>query len=312
MIPLLLLLLIKDTLATLRLSDYNSSFVGYPDVMLLGVQKGGTTSLYYLLVKILKLYVNSGKKEAHFFSFNFNDDAFNNYITGFDEMRSLDGDLPTFDGSPSYFDIPKAWDNIKSLYSPECLRQKKFILSLREPVAREVSWFHHYFGNGLRFNDASADQNRHLTFHERVQSITRWSGIGNYLQNIKNALKVIHRDQLFIVSFETLTGAEEQDTINRLLYFLGARPVYTRDPFFPKRNTAEDHCGEFCDKPELHEIFCSDLRILNETYSKFNEGLLEFINSAPDRPPSEPQFQPFSERLSEKCIGDDGKMMDFN
>ena len=136
MIPLLLLLLIKDTLATLRLSDYNSSFVGYPDVMLLGVQKGGTTSLYYLLVKILKLYVNSGKKEAHFFSFNFNDDAFNNYITGFDEMRSLYGDLPTFDGSPSYFDIPKAWDNIKSLYSPECLRQKKFILSLREPVAR--------------------------------------------------------------------------------------------------------------------------------------------------------------------------------
>ena len=44
---------------TLRISDYNSSFTGYPDVILIGVQKGGTTSLAYFLVNMKKLYTES-------------------------------------------------------------------------------------------------------------------------------------------------------------------------------------------------------------------------------------------------------------
>ena len=59
-------------------------------------------------------------------------------------------------------------------YSPECLRKKKFILSLREPVAREVSWFHHYYSNCLKNRpelfcpDHLGGPNFHVTFHDYV------------------------------------------------------------------------------------------------------------------------------------------------
>ena len=143
LIPLLLSLLLDSISARLNLSDYNGTFDGYPDVILLGVQKGATTSLNTFLLFEMKLFVPTfTNKEPNFFSRNFNDEFFNEYIGGFDESKHLYGDLPTFDASPSYFSSPIIWTNLKKLYSPESLRKKKFILSLREPVVNFE--FEHY------------------------------------------------------------------------------------------------------------------------------------------------------------------------
>ena len=157
--------------------------------------------------------------------------------------------------------------------------------------------------------------NFHDTFHNMVSRMMHGSSsyiLINYLQRIKKILEVIHRDQLFILNFESLTGNTKQDTLNRLLYFLGAGPVYQKSSTLPQSNSAESKCGENCEERELHEFLCSDFVLLNETYSKMNEGLLEFINSDPDRPISEPEFLPFKERISEKCKLDDGRLVYFN
>ena len=229
---------------TLRISDYNSSFMGYPDVILIGVQKGGTTSLAYFLVNIKKLYVESwDSKEQHFFSFHFDDAAFNHYISGFEWSRIRHGDLPTFEGSPSYFSFPHTWENMRRLYSPESIRKKKFILTLREPTIRDISWYRHFHGKDIKeqMKDDSPDSelDLHGSFHDYVSSMKASGHMeGDYLSRLKRVLELVHRDQLFILSFEALTGDREVDTLNRLLFFLGHSPIYLRGSVFPKHNTA--------------------------------------------------------------------------
>ena len=315
---LLLPLLLASALAWLSISDYNSSFDGYPDVFLIGAAKGGTTSIAYFLVNTLKLYVESGGRKEPIFFVNFNDKEFNRYISGFDEEKMRKGDLSTFDGSVQYFQHQDVWMKMKRLYTPECLRKKKFILSLREPIAREVSWFHHYYGNCLR--SSGMDCSDHIggsgindTFHKYVARLDA-SPIHQsyYLPNLKSLLEVISRDQIFIFSFEALVGDDGQDIIDRLLNFLGVESAESSAALFPQANSAEKRCGEFCEEEELHEFLCSDFRHLNQIYSRVNAGLVEFINSDPNRPPSEPVFRQFAERLSEKCLEADGSLVDFN
>ena len=312
------LLLLADAFAWLSISDYHSSFDGYPDVFLIGAAKAGTTSIAYFLVDALRLYVESGgRKEPIFFSY-FNDKCFNEYIAGFNEEKKRYGNLPTLDGSVAYFAREDVWIKMKRLYSPDCLRKKKFILSLREPIATDVSWFHHYYGNCLRnapgeYCPHPGGPDFHDTFHDCVVRLDlNPIRHGFYLRNLKRILKVISRDQLFILSFESLISEDRQDTIDRLLRFLEINSTVASGALFPKANSAEHRCQGFCEKTKTNEFLCSDFRYLNQTYSEVNAGLVEFINSDPNRPPFEPVFRPFAERLSVKCREADGSLVDFN
>lgn len=300
--------------AEMRISDYQSSFEGDPDVFLIGVQKGGTTSLTSLLVHQLKLYVISGAtSEAHFFSAKFNDDEFNKYIAGFNRHRNEFGNLKGFDGSTTYFPSAIVFQRIKDLYSPESLRRKKFILTLREPISRDFSWFTHYYGECKKFRHSycpnPASPKFHDTFHDYIQRSRGRSKNSEYLQNLKDMLKFIPRDQIFIYNFESITGDEGDDTINRLLYFLGEEAVYRRGNLLPHVNTRSSHYKDREGDEVTHEILCSDIRSLNQTYAALNEGLIDFINKHPDKPVSEPVFLPFTERVSEKCVEDDGSLV---
>ena len=307
---LLTLLLISSqlfhALAYLRLSDYHSSFEGDPDVVLLGVQKGGTTSLTLLLVRRFDLYVVSGpNSESQFFSRNYNDYEFNKYIEGFSEHRKERGNHPSFDGSTTYFGFAKDVINrMKSLYSPESFRKKKFILSLREPIAREFSWFAHCYGESKKLNP-----NFHDTFHDFIRRIFSDSRTpyGFYMQHLKDLLTVLPRDQLFIYNFEMMVGEKGDDVINRLMYFLGQPQVYSRENLFPHANSISTHFGgDEQEVEQIHVVMCSDIRFLNQTFSAANAGLADFINADANRPISEPHFLPFEERFSEKCVEDDG------
>lgn len=110
---------------------------------LLEFRRGGTTSLTDLLVHQLQLFVISGpNSESQFFSYRYNDRDFNNYIDRFTNHRKEQGNLKSFDGSTTYFRFAKdVFQRMKALYTPESLQRKKFVLSLREPVSREFSWF---------------------------------------------------------------------------------------------------------------------------------------------------------------------------
>jgi hypothetical protein len=112
-------------------------------VFLIGSPKSGTSSLAALLSKRnrLHLFEESGnRKEPEFFSANFNDESFTEYITGFQ------GRKPGFDGSTESFANMYVPGRIFHLFSPESLRKKKFILLLRDPTARKLSQYHMWLG----------------------------------------------------------------------------------------------------------------------------------------------------------------------
>ena len=303
------------TLAKLKIADYHSSFEGDPDVFLVGVQKAGTTSLTDLFVEELSLYVVAVPgAETHFFSFHYNDEEFNKYIEGFNAHREEVGNRKSFDGSTTYFPHPIAFQRIKSLYSPESLRRKKFIIALREPTCREYSWFAHYYGEcrkrHIAFCPHPGGPEFHDTFHDYVRrSKSRSWHHASYLENLKSILEIIPRDQVFIYNFESMVSSHGDDLINRLLYFLGESAVYRRDHLLPQSNSMNSHYEGLDPKEPIHEVLCSDIRFLNQTYTAANQGLVYFINSHPERPVSEPLFLPFTERFSEKCIDDDGTLV---
>ena len=311
---LILLSAASTALASLHIADYDKSFIGDPDVFIIGVQKGGTTSLSSFLMYRLKNFVESyRRKELHFFDKYFNDESFNDYIKGFVEEKDHRGTHSyhylSLDSSPAYFRTPIVWQRIVKLYSPESLRQKKFILSLRDPISRDFSWFSHYYGECKKYDTpfcpSKGGPHFHDTFHDYVERNFRKGthpGDGFYVQNLKSFLEFIPRSQLFIINFESLIDeSRQQDTLHRMLHFLGIPPVNADDVSFPHANSKEKHCEGGCDDENLHEIRCSDLMFLNETYSRANHGLVDFINSDPDRPESEPLFQPFEERIQLEC-----------
>ena len=309
--PLLLgAILLAGSAALLRISDVNGSFVGAPDVFVIGVMKAGTTSLSDFLSERVGGYVASfGEKEPKFFQTqNFNDENFERYIAGFAaEKRAKGESLLTYDASPAYFFYSETFLRMKNLYSPECLRQKKFILSLREPVVASYSWYTHMYGECKRGNQPfcymPGGPGFHDTYHHHLKRAFRWIvDHSGYVDLLRNFLRVIPRDQLFIINFESLAGDRQQDTLNRLLHFLGKPAMYSNEDLLPHSNSKDSHCqGDTCVEHFFDEVRCSDIQKLNDTVFPLNVGLEELINSDPHRPISEPTFYSFQEQMHVPC-----------
>ena len=297
--------------SVLSISDYNRSFVGEPDVFVIGVMKAGTTSLSDFLTKRLGYVSSFGEKEPKFFEAqNFNDENFEKYVRGFREEQRVRGEqLVTFDASPTYFTQTDVFVRMRNLYSPECFRKKKFVLSLREPVVASYSWYIHAYGECMKADNPfcymPGGPGFHDTYHDKLKRSFRWTVMESaYVDALSRFLQIIPRDQLFILNFESLIGERQQDTLNRLLYFLGKPGMYSKSDLLPHSNSKESHCNGACDEHFLHEVLCSDIRMLNETVYPLNIGLEDLINSDPDKPVSEPTFNAFTEKFHVPCTED--------
>jgi hypothetical protein len=121
-----------------------------PSFLVVGTQKGGTSSLHYMLKSgwHANLVVNEGEKEIHYFSFD------DNYAKGatvyqqrWDGPRAVLGECPKPAGGPegpilrgevsaTYFDYPRAAERAAAL-----VPAAKIVVLLREPVSRVTSSF---------------------------------------------------------------------------------------------------------------------------------------------------------------------------
>jgi hypothetical protein len=142
----------------LHISDYNQTFDGPPDIIVIGAQMAGTTLIGTLLADILHHVVESGgksgtkngnlgNKEPHFFDAHFTDANFSSYVFWFNRRKNkadkaVNSKILTYDGGPDYFEFSYVWSRMKALYSPASLKKKKYILVLREPVVRSIYAYH--------------------------------------------------------------------------------------------------------------------------------------------------------------------------
>lgn len=294
----------------LRLSDYNGTFKGDPDVFLIGVQKAGTSSIHSILVygPSPMLVDCNGEKEPQFFSNRFNNSGFSNYIDQFNYSKSKQM-LRSIDSTPDYFAFHSALDNMLRLYDRKHFRSKQFVLVLRDPTARLHSWYQHLYGHcyaGFYLdrgeslplwmmdecnikNMREKETEYHDTFEDWVNTRADF-GYGYYLDHIKRWLNAIPRKQLFIINMEVLLS-NSVDTTERLFKFLGYK---NQPPFRHQLPHLNEHC-RVCKEV----ISCTLAKHIQGLYAEKNNGLIDFINSG-DRPTTEPHFPEFTRMVT--CI----------
>lgn len=199
-----------------------------PDFIIIGVQKGGTSSLYQYLVRhpnILPGY----KKEVKFFDGNYQKglDWYRYNFPFASQMEHVHAQ--SGEASPSYVFHPLVPVRIK-----ETLPDVKLILMLRDPVARAYS---HYQGNlrkgqeSLTFQ-AAIEQEEDRLKGEREKIIAdqiypmyrylvfSYLARGVYIEQVRNWFQSFPRQQILILKSEDFFQ-NPPVIFNRVLAFLG-------------------------------------------------------------------------------------------
>lgn len=210
--------LIRQRLAGSCLASLNpyrlasAPFRGLPDFLVIGTQRGGTTSLYNALIQH-PLVRGSSHKEVHYFDLNHAKGPMW-YQSHFPLMcgRPRGATLVTGEASPYYLFHPCAAERVQEL-----LPNVKLIALLRNPVDRAISHYHYMVRLGrepLTLDDAvarepyrlageadriRADPHYHSMNHRRYSYLSR----GLYLNQILDWTKHFSRHQLLVLDSET-------------------------------------------------------------------------------------------------------------
>lgn len=291
-------------------------FGRYPQIFVFGAQKAGTTSLVDLLVQN-KHICRDGMKEKHFFDGVGDWNSLQRRKAFLSYFQKCSPDKIGFDGTPMSHNTAVP-GRIVASFSKREFQSKKFILVLREPVSRDFSYFEHRLracGDFLMKPDEIKDKQNSNFFHESCVIVIPFfdarlshalapmtfreyykSGKMNvqdshYAEHIKNFLKHIPRDQIFIVNMERVIY-ETADTMARIAQFLEITDTWEDDVELPHDNDSS-HMSALLD--------CTTYDELHAHYQRANAGLVALINDHVKRPPSEPQFLPF-ENTRAKCF----------
>lgn len=222
-----------------------------PDYLIIGVAKGGTTSLCGWLNE--HPFVSpAARKEVHFFDYEYHRGV-DWYRSNFPleekrrEFAAENGEpFLTGEASPTY---------ISHLWAPhrvaKLLPDAKLVVALRNPVDRAYSHFQMTRREGYEpfesFEEAvAAEEDRLAPETERLQSNPRyyswWLGSWSYLERSRYAeqlerwLELFPREQFLFVRSEDLS-AEPARTLDTVHEFLGLPPH--RRAEYPHLHTAE-------------------------------------------------------------------------
>ncbi|MEO8423493.1 MAG: sulfotransferase domain-containing protein [Actinomycetota bacterium] len=206
-----------------------------PDFLIIGTQRGGTTSLYRYLEKhpsVLPTVLNKG---VHYFDTNFEKGPVwyrSHFPTtaakGLRRRRAGGGPVITGEGSPYYSFHPLAPQRIAEL-----LPNGRFILMLRDPISRAHSHYQHEVARGfeeLSFEEALEREEERLAGEEErmiadpsyfsfAHQHHSYVARGLYLSQIQRWHSVLPREQLLIVdSTDFFSNADA--TYREVLRFL--------------------------------------------------------------------------------------------
>jgi hypothetical protein len=223
--------LAKRPLRRLR-ADYRlltSPLRGLPTSLVIGAQRGGTTSLFNYLAQHPDVLPPLGK-EIHYFDY-FYHRGIRYYRGRFPYLRQLQGGRQTLDATPYYMMHPLAPERAARL-----LPQVKLIAMLRDPVARALSHYQHEVRGGresLSFAEAIEQEAGRLTGEEerlrREPQYYSWNHHrygytrrGLYLEQLRRWLAHFPRSQLLVLQSEALFR-DPAGIMARVHGFLGLR-----------------------------------------------------------------------------------------
>lgn len=226
--------------ARLELGAMNDQLAGIdqpsapPDFVIIGVPKGGTTSLSHWLSQVPSLWCHP-RKELHFFDTRF---ALGPewYFSQFPRFKQNSGILRG-EATPNYFSHPKAAERFINL-----MPEAKAIVIIRDPLQRAMSWVQHLTRlEGLEgcvnsWLEQELNQLEQLTPTELARGPRIGTGAlqdSCYDIHLRRWTSKISPQQLLILSSEELFNNSKQQ-FNRLLSFLehpaGDIPLHALQP----------------------------------------------------------------------------------
>ncbi|MFB2973606.1 sulfotransferase [Aerosakkonema sp. BLCC-F183] len=263
-----------------------------PDFLIIGTQRGGTTSMYGYINQHPQV-VPAQRKEVHFFDFNFHkgadwyreqfakfaksvdrktaqqdvvevEKAENNFINGF----------ITGEASPYYLFHPLVPQRVYDLF-PEI----KLIVLLRNPVARVISHYYHEVKLGfenLSLEDAIAEEEFRLkgelekilsreTYYSFNHQHYTYLSRGIYIEQIANWMSFFPKEQFLILKSEDFYN-DPQAILHQVFEFLSLRPHKLNK--YDKWNTA-DYDIEDVSEATHHQ--------LKQYFQPYNRKLSEYL-----------------------------------
>ncbi|HLO47453.1 MAG TPA: tetratricopeptide repeat protein [Kamptonema sp.] len=219
----------KQTLASLpslEQQQKNLEPVRFPNFIIIGSQRCGTTSLYSYLANHPQI-LSPIKKEIDFWSWHFNR-GIDWYLSHFPPLPQGQNFL-TGEASPSYLDYPEAGKRLFSLFP-----NVKLILLLRNPVDRAISQYYRWLSLNWEhrsFEEAIADEIERLNNNpDRIvgEEPGNYLSRGRYVEFIQKWLDFFPREQLLIVKSEDFYG-DTAAVMKQVWDFLGLREHYLTD-----------------------------------------------------------------------------------
>jgi Sulfotransferase domain len=248
-----------------------------PHFLIIGVQRGGTSSLFRYLMKHPQID-SPVDKEIHFFDLNYQKGSdwyiqqfpfFSNYNN---DKKSSSKKMITGEASPYYIFHPLVAQRVKQ-YCPKI----KLIVLLRDPIARAISHYHHcvrFQLEKLPLNQAfklekdrlkgeiekfKQDEYYYSYNHQHLAYISR----GRYIKQLKHWRQYFSSEQFLILQSEIFYNNPEQ-TLNQVTNFLEI-DNYKLTEYYP-HNQAE--------YPKTSPIIVKQLKTYFQPY---NEELYEYL-----------------------------------
>jgi len=175
-----------------------------PDFIIIGCQRGGTTSLYNYITNHPDVE-SASQKELHFFDYKFNR-GLHWYKEQFPDNKI------TGEASPYYITHPHAPKRIAQAKS-----DVKIIALLRNPVDRAYSHYHHEVRIGcekLSFEEAIKNEHKRLegevekmmkdeSYYSYAHQHFTYLERGKYVDQLKNWFKYFNNNQILILPSES-------------------------------------------------------------------------------------------------------------
>ena len=219
-----------------------------PTVLVVGMQKGGTSSIFAHLADQKGHVCTPSKpdpgepdyyaKELHFF-----DDRFSRGRSFYEsKFRHCPRDgLDTLDATPNYIFYA---ERIREFYGDEPV---KLIISLREPVSREVSWYRHQTRpDAVPYSTAYFPNGTLMSFPAYTK--TRDFSKGYYHDRLRDWFDHFDRSQILILSYDELSS-DPRRYFQRIHDFLGL-PKLPENFQVPRSNGNEDKFQRACSVEE--------------------------------------------------------------
>ena len=202
-----------------------------PDFLIIGAQKAGTTWLWRMLDSHPGTTLPA-RKEPHFFGsselYGAGMDVYwqnfagidNSQVTGEASTTYLSDKLAFFYNDINALEYDDALPSPASLVA-EHLPDVKIIVTLRDPVSRAISAYHHFMRQGNL--PVRRGLIRTIEEHPRLRILE----LGDYARHLAPWTNAIARENLLVLIFEDDIVRNTEETLGRVYGFLGLDPSFS-------------------------------------------------------------------------------------